>query len=149
MPRRNPSERQTGLSMRSPRRGCGKTSHCEHLPTSTRAGHTDRMEFVLRDLRHLMHVPERGLNVLVGGDKVEDFALALNAAANGDHAGRQNHPVAKESVALPTDLVCVTADAECPFALRPVRAGSHRRTDPRQYRCAQVGSRAGVSAASR
>src|SRR5664279_63548 len=27
-----------------------------------------------------------------------------------------------------------TADAECPFVLRPVRAGSHRRTNPRQGR---------------
>jgi hypothetical protein len=38
--------------------------HCEHLPTSTRAGHNDGMDFVLRDLRHLLHVAERGLNVL-------------------------------------------------------------------------------------
>ncbi len=27
---------------------------CEHLPTSTRAGHNDGMDFVLRDLRHLL-----------------------------------------------------------------------------------------------
>jgi hypothetical protein len=82
MPRRNPSERQTGLSMRSPRRGCGKTSHCEHLPTSTRAGHNDRTEFVLRDLRHLTHVPERGLNVLVGHRQVSSLAIWNTAAIN-------------------------------------------------------------------
>jgi hypothetical protein len=40
--------------------------HCEHLTASTRAGQNDGMDFVLRDLRHLTHVPERGLNVLVG-----------------------------------------------------------------------------------
>ena len=38
----------------------------EHLPTSARAGQNNGMDFFLRNLHHLTHVPERGLKVLVG-----------------------------------------------------------------------------------
>jgi hypothetical protein len=40
--------------------------YCEHLPTSARAGQNNGMDFVLRNLRHLTHVPERDLKALVG-----------------------------------------------------------------------------------
>jgi hypothetical protein len=44
--------------------------YCEHLPTSARTGQNNGMDFVLRNLRHLTHVPERGLKVL-GSDSVQ------------------------------------------------------------------------------
>ena len=42
------------------------SSTAARVATSARAGQNNGMDFVLRNLRHLTHVPERGLKVLVG-----------------------------------------------------------------------------------